>query len=526
MGSSFRRPYVVAGALLLTACAPRPTPRSTLAEPAPPLTAPPVTASTVPQVPPPAANAEAVAQAIGTQDPLVLEAASAAGTWAALCQARRDSDGDGRIATVVGDVGELRGDDLESYLVLGVGLGDHISELASFDPSGRFVVVVRDRRALLVDSKTRKTTELTDADVRSDGAPFRAHRAFSFDGAGMLLAYVRRSNGRPRVLVRQLLTGREREVDPGAGELWRIELSADGRWVTLQMIIDDTNRNGRLEWPVPEVSRNRWRCQGPVPHYDAWLGHGDALQAKIASATGGPARLVPGLAVTLGEALVLRDAQGRLLLEDGGQLSELANDKCGARVFHSDAERSRLLIACVGATSPGGRPELELVSKGSRHKLGVRIAPFVHDRRPEAPRRLLPVYSGRDTMLIDLERHNVTLLQPGDIVVDTHDTLALVQRASELVVVDAAQGGAASKLPGKVQPHGQRLSAGGVAVVEPIVVHVPSARVLGSVVGRPLAVAPDGRVLIAQGAQATSTSLAVGPLVWQRPGPLSAPATP
>jgi hypothetical protein len=327
-------------------------------------------------------------------------------------------------------------------------------------------------------------------------------------------------------LVRQLLTGREREVDPGAGELWRIELSADGRWVTLQMIIDDTNRNGRLEWPVPEIPRNRWRCQGPVPHYDAWLGRGDAPQAKIASATGGPARLVSGLAVTLGEALVLRDAQGRLLLENGGQVSELANDKCGARVFHSDAERARLLIACVGATPRGGRPELELVSKGSRHKLGVRIAPFVHDRRPEAPRRLLAVYSGRDTMLIDLERHNVTLLQPGDIVVDTHDTLALVQRASELVVVDAAQSGAANKLPGKVQPHGQRLSVGGVAVVEPLVVHVPSARVLGSVVGRPLAVAADGRVLIAQGAQATSTSLAVGPLVWQRPGALSAPATP
>jgi hypothetical protein len=470
-----------------------------------------------------------VAAAIGSPHPLVLEAASALKSWAVVCQPRKDSDGDGRIQVSIGARGELSGDKLASYLVLGGGEGERIDELAAYDPTGRWLVVRTGERLRLIDAASGGSTELAGADARSDRASYRPHRTVSFDGLGKRVAWLRAEKTRKRVVVRELASGVEHEVDPGAGEVWRLELTADGNWVVLQMITDDTNKNGRLDWPVPPGD-SRWRCQGPLRRFDTWLGRGDAVLLAVAPVSGGSARAMPGLVVPLGRDLVVRDAMGRLLLQRGGESGAfggmLASEQCGARVFDSDTSRALLLLACVGA-APAGRPELMLVGPGFRQLLGVRIAPFSHDRDPGVPRRLVPVYSGRDTLLVDLDTRRVATLRPDDRVIQLDGALALVRRASSLLIYDAATVGE-QPLPGSVSPTAEPITdvgAPSIAALAPLVVHLGQRSVLGQYTGRALAVAADGAVLTAQGGDATADSLAVGPLLWQTPAP-SAPSAP
>jgi hypothetical protein len=479
---------------------------------------------------PPAAPAPTspVASAIGSPHPLVLEAASATKSWAVVCQARKDSDADGRVQVTVRAQGELAGDTLASYLVLGGGEGERIDELAAYDPMGRWLVVRTAERLRLIDAATGGTTELAGADARPDRASYREHRTVSFDALGKRLAWLRVEKARKRVVVRELLTGVEHEVDPGSGEVWRLELTADGNWVLLQMIADDTNKNGRLDWPVPP-GNNHWRCQGPLRRFDTWLGRGDAVALAVAPASGGSARAMPGLAVPLGRDFVVRDAMGRLLLQRGGESGAfggvLASEQCGARVFDSDTSRGLLLLACVAA-APAGRPELMLVGPGFRQLLGVRVAPFSHDRDPGLPRRLVPVYSGRDTLLVDFDTRRVATLRPDDRVIELDGALALIRRSSSLFIYDAAAG-AEQALPGSVNANAEPITdagAPGIAALAPLVVHLGRRSVLGQYAGRALAVASDGAVLIAQGGDATEERLAVGPLVWQPPAPLTASA--
>ena len=56
-----------------------------------------------------------------------------------------------------------------------------------------------------------------------------------------------------------------------------------------------------------------------------------------------------------------------------------------------------------------------------------------------------------------------------------------------------------------------------IVAVSPLVVDLAAGKLLGGVPGRPLAVADDGRVLVAAGGDASADRLAMGPLVWRLP---------
>jgi hypothetical protein len=71
-----------------------------------------------------------------------------------VCQAREDTDRDGKLAVRYGPRGELEGDAMRSYFVLGAGPGEAIDGLAAYDPTGRYVVVVVDGKLWLIDAVT------------------------------------------------------------------------------------------------------------------------------------------------------------------------------------------------------------------------------------------------------------------------------------------------------------------------------------------------------------------------------------
>jgi hypothetical protein len=417
----------------------------------------------------------------------------------------------------VGQSGRLSGDALESYLAVGAGAAEHIDELLAFDASGRFVVVRRNDRALLFDTRTGKNTDLTalGADTRDDALPYRNHRTLAFDAAGRHLLYVRGRGAKARAVVRDLATGTEAVIDPGAGDVWRAELDPSGRWVVLRMIANDTNGDGKLEWPAPEARSNDWRCHGPVPSYAAWIDRGDTPEVRIAPATGGTATPIAGFVAPFGKALIVRDANGALWLRRSARHRvRLSDAKCGARVLDADVAHRLVLVAC---TAPKGRPKLELVGAGYHQSLNDDLASLDFDHWPKLlPRRLFAFYPGSDTAVLDFETRKVALLDPGDQVVLTAGTRVLVRRGRQLVLHDVASGDE-TVLPGKTAALPDLLRAGTDAFVTPLVVDVAAGKELGKISGRPLALASDGRALVAQGRDADATQLAVGPLAWETP---------
>lgn len=448
---------------------------------------------------------------------MALEAAAADGSWVAFCEADRDTNHDGRIAVRVGQRGRLSGDRLESYLAVGDGAPERIDELLAFDPSGRFVVVREHGRALLVDTRTGKKTDLTalGADTRDDALPYRNHRTLSFDATGRHLLYVKGRGAKARAVVRDLSTGAEKVIDPGAGDVWRAELDPSGTWVVLQMIASDTNGDGKLEWPAPEVRSNDWRCHGPVPTYAAWIDRGDTPEVRVARASGGIATPIAGFVAPFGRALLVRDTNGALWLRRSAQHRVRLDDaKCGARVLDPDVAHRLVLVAC---TAPKGRPKLELVGAGYRQPLNDDLASLDFDHWPKLlPRRLFAFYPGSDTAVVDFQTRKVSVLDPGDQVVQTAGTRVLVRRGRRLVLHDVASGHETA-LPGKTAALPDVLRAGTDAFVTPLVVDVAAGKELGKVSGQPLALASDGRALVARGRGADATHLAVGPLVWKTP---------
>lgn len=474
---------------------------------------PPAPTPPAPTTPPPEPKG-----AIGTAHPLTLAHASPLGNWVVLCQARRDDDASGEVAVTLEADGTPSGDTLDPYLIVGDGAGTAIDGLAGYDPSGRWLVVRREARLRLVDAITGNELDLSSLgiDDRADALPYRQHRSVAFDATGNRMAYLRGRGDAQTVVVRELTTGRESAIDPGDGEVWRVELDPTGHWVVLRVIADDTNKNGRREWPAPEAPHTPLACQGPIPHFAAWIDRGDTPVTRVARSSGGKAKTVDGFVVPLGNAFVVRDDKARLLLEHRGTaLAELSGNKCEGRVLHTDWVRKLLVVGCMG---PTGRAEVRLTGRGFDRDLGFQVAKTSVDYTGGRSPRLAPFYPGSMAVLVDHERKRAIQLQAGDDVVLTRENLALVKRGDTLLVYDA-DSGKEHPLAQPVDEIAHVLTSGSVAVVTPFVVDLKEARVLGRVPTRPLAVSASGKLLVALGNPPSGTRLATGPLAWRAPLP-------
>jgi hypothetical protein len=455
-------------------------------------------------------------QALGAAFPFVLEAASPDGQWVVICQARADTDGDGKVEVRVGPRGELQGDRLESYLVNARGVEVAVDDLLAFDPTGRWLVTQEGGRARLRDTHEGRAIDITDlgADVDRDTLAYLPHRSLSFDARGSRFLYARRVRDRTEVVVRELDSDRETTIDPGPGALWRVELDSSGQWVILSMIPQDSNQNGRLDWPVPRATANRPRCAGPVPRAGVWGQRGDRTRLGVVRASGGRIEWMTSPVTPLGRDLVWREPGGRLLVGDPqGKSQELVSGECDARIVHPDSERGLVLAVC---TRGPGKPRLGLFGRGLRLDLGLEMTPPSLDAPSGDNPRLFAVYPGKDAALVDLERKKLHRLEPGDAVLGVGGSRVILRRRGALWLVEVTTG-ATTKL-GDLGPElGDWVTNGAVTVAGSLVVDVDLGQVLGRVSRRPLAVTRSGRVLVALGHDADAQAIAVGPLAWMRP---------
>jgi hypothetical protein len=451
---------------------------------------------------------------IGSPGQVLLLATSASGAWVALCD----------------------GEPSAAKLVLGSGSGEAIDDVLAQDATGRYLVAAQSGSAVLFDAVLATRVNLSElgADTRRVRADYAEHRALSFDPLGRYLAYLRTSGATRSVVVRALDTGAERVIAAGVGEVFRLRLSADARYVVLEALREDINHNGKLDWPTPEETTRRNACDArALPKFRTfgYQGRGDALTRAVVSLDAGTLRDVPQLVTTLGSSLLVRETDGSLQLDQAGKRTALAPASCGARVLFADAERALVLATCAppppknskkknGAATPtpSGKREVWLFGSGYAKNLQSELYETSLDRDSVTGARLVPLYPGSEAGLLDLERRELLPLPTGSRVLATSGPLALVWRDSDLYRYDAAAK-AEQLLAHGVLKTPELLQTGSAVLLSPFVVVGIEGPALGSP-AQPLALSSSGFVLIGA-AQAPATvpnaparSTLRGPLHW------------
>jgi hypothetical protein len=439
---------------------------------------------------------------IGDTGPLSLERVGADGRWLLTCK----------------QAGVPRPE-----LTLGARAPEAVDDLLAWDATGRFLVLRRGGTVWLVDVESDARTNLSELgfDDRDDVLDQRQHRALAFDPRGEILAYVRRRRA-PELVLRTLASGEERVLALGPNEPWRFAWDFSGATLVVSSVTPDPT-SGRTSFPVRVRKGPRLACSGLVPHFHVSPDSGERPLTTLVSRDGLSVRPAPDFALPFGDGYVARAADGALALVGPNGRQPLADAECGARVFFADPTRNLLLVNCTNDKLRPKRIGVELVGPHYRQELGVVVQSMALDRWPEAPTRLVAIYPGPDVLLVDLETRHTLPLAPGDRVLATSGDFALVRRDKALFWLNALSG-SETELTGSIPPFAGLLVERGVVAVGSLVVDAAAGRVLGTVPGPPLALAADGKALIAEGGARSAESFAHGPLRWRPPAPPSTPS--
>ena len=195
------------------------------------------------ETPPVVAAATPSGDTVGTAHPIVVEAAARDGGWIVICQARTDTNGDGEVAVHIGMHGDTYGDAFAPYLVRHSGDGEPLESLVGSTRDGRWVIALRGKQLALLDARAGTWTELAGADLRDDGVPLGPHRAASIARGGDRMTYFRDDN---TIVVRELSTGKERDVAIKPGRVWRVEIMPTGKVARVYVVRNDSDKDGKL----------------------------------------------------------------------------------------------------------------------------------------------------------------------------------------------------------------------------------------------------------------------------------------
>lgn len=207
---------------------------------------------------------------IGTAHPILFQGMAPDGHWALVCQAREDTDEDGRLEVGVGRHGDLLGDEVSPYLIVESGPGWTFDELVGTDPAGRYVAVREGACLTVVDTQSRQATTLPSADLRDDGR-VGPHRGVAFDASGSRMLYLR-GGAKASLVVRELSTGAERVLDSGPGLVWSARFDPEGHGLEVTTIPSG-------KWPLFASTLARRRCRGPVSSFSMF---GGAMPGQVA----------------------------------------------------------------------------------------------------------------------------------------------------------------------------------------------------------------------------------------------------
>ncbi|MFY2560928.1 hypothetical protein ACN469_25215 [Corallococcus terminator] len=391
----------------------------------------------------------------GTAHRFNLMEASPDGRWLIACQAREDTDKNGRIDEDDRTFAHPRygeGDRSVTYLFLDSGLGTPIEDFLGADVSGRYLAVVRNQTLILLDVWTRDERELVRYRVpdstRPDAVLPPPVARFSSDGRHLL--YLRETEGRVSAVVRELSSGREQQVEAGAGELRSADFSDAGDWVNLWVHNEDLSEGEPRERPTHSSSRLRGSCKLD-PRGESYRVREDMLVWRARRVEGGPLHELRGaarmdatepLTLLLGRFILRRGEAGELFVEDSsGRRIEWVPAFCEGRILVADPRRELVVVACT-YKGPESLASVELHGAEVHQPLDFHVTyrdedssyfPFPFPRLvslPEGfpehltPEGLMSRFTDSRRVLIDLETR--ALHRVADDIVTTRGLLALL----------------------------------------------------------------------------------------------------
>lgn len=293
--------------------------------------------------------------AFGTHDPFTLLAADPQRKWIALCQARKDTTGNGITSVSYMHHGGTVGDMMAPYLVSGGGPGEAIDAFLGSDPTGRWVAVVEHGKPELRDMRAGTTRDLDalEIDKTPDPSPAMGVRALHFGATGKYLLLIQKMDkAKPaasaRVVLLDLASGAARSIALGAGRVWTAGLSPDESWIYASVVVRDTNGNGKLDLPVvsttldanPCGSAASWSSYGPEPKHDA-------LATVFVPTSGGSARQREDVQGFVGDRLLRKRADHSLVLESpDGKVRPLVDGACDGVLEQYVPALGRGVVAC------------------------------------------------------------------------------------------------------------------------------------------------------------------------------------
>jgi hypothetical protein len=280
------------------------------------------------------------ARALGTAGPTWALAWAPDERWVVLCQARRDTNGDGIISTSVSD-DTLKGDDMAPYLIRGAGSGEELGALLESSSDGRYLLVTKADKLWLLDTLDSRQ----DVDLSAHGASLsetlihiERDWAGFFDKAGHLL-YVSRG----RVIMRELATGREQAFDL-PGQLHKAFPHPAGVWLG-QIHVEPGTEMKRDDPP-----RRAYRCHFPDDGNARFeLPRGARRFLSFSPVKGGSPVLFEEENITpLGDLLLVKETSGAFVVRDAqGQRTELVPASCRGSLIHSHGPSRSVLVACM-----------------------------------------------------------------------------------------------------------------------------------------------------------------------------------
>lgn len=346
--------------LLLTACGapagppaatPAPAPRAAAPAPAPTPAQAPLSNQAPPGAPGATDRLPIGSGAFGTAGPTYVRRADAHERWMALCQARSDTDGNGKVEIHVGHHGEVFGDRMDLYLVLGGGNGTPIEALPGHSADGRWLAIVRDKKVELVDGQSGDVFALRGADAESDGRPGAPHRAAMF--AKDRLLYIRKTAGDDVLVVHDPATHAEREI-PVPGRLWRIDYGPD----RLAHVYVVPRGQG---FPQLQTTLDAGECIGPPMSYSTYGNRGPRPTEHWLDLDTGKEIAADGGQVAVGATLVRTPADGALYFG----ADQIAPPSCRPQLLAVMPQPVRAIAVC----GEKKQAKVVLLGKGLRKEL-------------------------------------------------------------------------------------------------------------------------------------------------------------
>ncbi len=458
----------------------------------------------------------------------VIEAAHD-GSWVAMCQARRDTDHNGALGISIG-FNMTIGDAQRAYLVAGSGLGIEIDDVTAVDgASGRFIIE-RGHRHILMWPGRGPDLDLDKLGITDAG----------FSPSGHALTFTRKRHRRELIVVRDLTTGAERELDPGSGDFASYAIDPGEQWVAAYVFV--LKRGETKLHSSTDDEPHHPRCwTGAVS--DVITTTGTPPITRMIPMAGGPAREVPDLIGVLGPALIRRVANGALVRElADGTTSELVPASCGGVVIASDPSTESVVVACKRLGNPA---PLHQYAPGRESAIGAAIkgpdadwfdgkGRYAFETIHQANDRVIDLRTGRSHLTGEFEQ--LPFAVDGD-----RSFVPRGDHEDKLVVIEPT----GDRVLGAITQYGNHFQVGHFLYVQPLLVDTRTATVVGtaphrSVVdtrftgaphmldleGHVMALAEDGRLLVGFGGPNGHWGFEPGPLEWLTATPLSAAPAP